>query len=481
LQLRWRRWLTDRYLARWLADRTFYRMRFYGRVDNPDQRISEDVRLFISNTLTLGLGLLSSLVTLASFATILWGLSGSITVPIGALEIAIPGYMFWAAVLYSGVGSVLAHLVGRPLIRLNNRQQGVEADFRFSLVRLREEAEGIALYGGETQEHGFALGRFTALYDNFRRLILRNTQYVAFEFVIGQLAAFFPLLVASPRYFSGAIQLGALMQTSNAFGHVNSALSWFINSYTTFADWRATVDRLIEFDREITLETEVEAAGPRVETAPEHAIELDELSIALPNGAPLLEPTTLILEPGQAVLLKGPTGSGKSTLFRVLAGLWPFADGRIRAPAGARTLFLPQRPYMPIGTLRAALWFPDAPAPGRDDEARAALAAVDLAAFAGRLDEQAHWGQLLSPGEQQRVAIARALLLKPDWLFLDEATSAMDEEQEAVLYRRIAAALPRSTVVSIGHRRSLEPYHARVIGFVRDGGRPAQLTERIAA
>src|SRR5579862_3608172 len=247
LQLRWRRWLTDQYLTRWLAGRTFYRMRFSGRVDNPDQRISEDVRLFIEKSMALGVGFLNSLATLGSFAALLWYLSGNITLPIGGFAITIPGYMFWVAVLYSGIGSVIAHLIGRPLIRLNNRQQAVEADFRFSLVRIREEAEGIALCGGEAQERGVALARFRALYDNFKRIILRSNQYLIFQLLFSQFTDGFALLIASPGYFSGTIQLGVLIQTANAFTRVNEALSWFINSYTAFAEWRATVDRLTEF------------------------------------------------------------------------------------------------------------------------------------------------------------------------------------------------------------------------------------------
>jgi putative ATP-binding cassette transporter len=478
LQLRWRRWLTDKYVTRWLADRTFYRMRFSGRIDNPDQRISEDVRLFIEKSMSLGFGLLSSLATLASFAAILWNLSGSIVVPLGGLSITIPGYMVWVAILYSGLGSLIAHLVGRPLIRLLNRQQGVEADFRFSLVRLREEAEGIALYGGEAQERGVALGRFRALFDNFKRIIRRNAQYVMFQLLFSQFISLFALLVASPRYFSGAIELGPLMQTANAFERVNEALSWFISSYLTFAEWRATVNRLTEFGHEIAREAEAANSGARIDTGPQDTIDFQDLSVALPDGALLLEPTTLSLKPREAVLLNGSSGSGKSSLFRVLAGLWPFSAGQIRMPAGASTLFLPQRPYMPIGTLRAALWFPAPAALDREDEAQAALAAVDLPAFAQRLDEEAHWTQVLSPGEQQRLAIARALLLKPSWLFLDEATSAMDEDQEAALYRKLAIALPGTTIVSIGHRESVAAFHRRIITVVRKPERAGRLTDR---
>jgi putative ATP-binding cassette transporter len=274
LQLRWRRWLTDQYVTRWLANRTFYRMRFSGRVDNPDQRISEDVRLFIQRSMFLGLGFLNSLATLASFAALLWYLSGNITLPIGGFAITIPGYMFWVAVLYSGFGSAIAHLIGRPLIRLNNRQQAVEADFRFSLVRLREEAEGIALYGGEAQERGIALGRFRTLYDNFKRIILCGNQYLMFQLLFSQGTSSFALLIASPRYFSGAIQLGVLIQIANAFERVNEALSWFIASYTAFAEWRATVDRLTEFAAEIKRETAAAVLGPRTETAVQDTIDL---------------------------------------------------------------------------------------------------------------------------------------------------------------------------------------------------------------
>ena len=478
LQLRWRRWLTNQYVTRWLADRAFYRMRFSGQIDNPDQRISEDVRLFIERSMSLALGFLNSLATLASFATLLWYLSGGVTLPIGGFAITIPGYMFWVAVLYSGVGSVIAHLIGRPLISLNNRQQAVEADFRYSLVHLREEAEGIALYGGELQGRSIALGRFRTLYDNFKRIILRSNQYLMFQLLFSQFTSCFALLIAAPRYFSGAIQLGVLIQTANAFERLNEALSWFIGSYTAFAQWRATADRLIEFAAEIKREGDAAVLATRSETAVQDTIDLQDVGVFLPDGGSLLAPVTLSFRPHEAVLLKGPSGSGKSTLFRVLAGLWPFATGRIHLPAGAKKLFLPQRPYMPIGTLREALWFPAPPALGREAEARAALASVGLSTLCQRLDEDAHWAQALSLGEQQRLAIARALLIKPDWLFLDEATSATDEEVAGALYRMVANALPATTVISIGHRDSLEAHHCRVIAVDRAIGRPGRLIDR---
>jgi vitamin B12/bleomycin/antimicrobial peptide transport system ATP-binding/permease protein len=479
LQLRWRRWLTDQYVTRWLADRVFYRMRFSERVDNPDQRISEDVRLFVERSMALGLGFLNSLATFASFAALLWYLSGSITLPIGSFAVTIPGYLLWVAVLYSGLGSVIAHLIGRPLIRLNNRQQAVEADFRFNLVGLREEAEGIALYGGEAQERSIALGKFRVLYDNFRRIIVRSNQYLMFQLLLSQGTSSFALLITSPRYFSGAIQLGVLIQTANAFERVNEALSWFIGSYTAFAEWRATVDRLTEFAAELKRETAAAVLGTRTETGAQDSIDLQDVGVSLPDGALLLAPFTLSLKPHEPVLVKGPSGSGKSTLFRVLAGLWPFATGRIGLPAGAKMLFLPQRPYMPIGALREALWYPARPAFDREPEARAALTSVGLSALSGRLDEDAHWAQTLSLGEQQRLALARALLIKPDWLFLDEATSATDEDEEAALYRAVVGALPATTIVSIGHRGSLDAYHRRVVALDRAIGRPGRLVDRV--
>ena len=425
----------------------------------------------------LGLGFLNSLATLASFAALLWYLSGSITLPIGGFAITIPGYMFWVALLYSALGSVVAHLIGRPLISLNNRQQAVEADFRFSSFDLREEAEGIAFHGGETQERNTRAREISSPVRNFRRIILRSNISGYSSCCSASSPRYFALLIASPGYFSGAIQLGVLIQTANAFERVNEALSWFIGSYTVFAQWRATVDRLTEFAAEIKRETAAAVLGTRTETAVQDTIDLEDVGVSLPDGEPLLAPITLSFKPREPVLLQGPSGSGKSTLFRVLAGLWPFATGRIHLPAGAKTLFLPQRPYMPIGTLREALWFPTPPASGREAEASAALASVGLSALTQRLDEDSHWVQRLSLGEQQRLGIARALLIKPDWLFLDEATSAIDEEEEAALYRIVADVLRSTTVISIGHRASLEAYHHRVITLDRTIGRPGRLFE----
>lgn len=473
-QLRWRRWLTDRYLDDWLANRTFYRMRFFKRVDNPDQRISEDIRVFIEETVALATGLLSSVAALATFATLLWQLSGAITIDLGWGAITIPGYMLWAAVLYAGIGSILAHMIGRPLIRLNNLQQGVEADFRFHLVRLREEAEGITLYGAEEQERGHARDRFAALYKNFRRLIRSNARYVFYQLLFSQLAYGLSLVLASPRYFQGLIVLGTLVQISNAFERVNEALSWLIGTYPVYAEWRANTDRLVEFSGAMEADALPQAAA-HLRASPDDSTELKQVRISLPDGSDLIAPATLSLKPRQSVLFRGPSGSGKSTLFRALAGLWPFVSGEIHRPAHARMLFLPQRPYMPIGPLRDAIWFPEPASPQRDGEAAAALAAVGMSGMAKRLDESGHWAQIMSPGEQQRIAIARALLLKPDWLFLDEVTASHDEREEAELYRRLTEALPDTTIISIGQRRSLEAFHDRQIVLDCSRGRPTRI------
>lgn len=475
-QLRWRRWLTNQYIGEWLANRTFYRMRFSKRVDNPDQRISEDVRIFIERVMTLGMGLLTSIATLGTFAALLWELSGSIAIKLPWMVITIPGYMFWAAVAYATAGSVLAHLIGRPLIRLNNQQQALEADFRFFLVRLREEAEGITLYGAEEQERSHVLQRFTALYDNFKRLIRSNARYVLYQLFFSQLAYGLSLVLASPRYFSGAVQLGALVQISNAFERVNEALSWLIGSYPIYAEWRATADRLVELHQTMAGEAG-SPHGAGVAAGDSDTTDLKRVQISLPDGTNLIAPVSLNLKAHEAVMIRGPSGSGKSTLFRVLAGLWPFTTGEIHRPSHARMLFLPQHPYMPIGLLRDALWFPEPGRSERDDEAIRALSAVGLAAMTKRLDESAHWAQMLSPGEQQRIAIARALLLKPDWLFLDEVTASHDEREETELYQQLRTALPHTTLVSIGQRHSLEAFHDRLILLDRSSGPPTRVID----
>ncbi len=478
LQIRWRRWLTERFTRTWLANQSYYRLQLGGSAaDNPDQRISQDVSLFVQQTLGISLDLLSNAVTLLSFLTILWGLSGALTIPLGSHSIEIPGYMFWVALLYSAVGTWITHKVARPLVRINNQMQQYEADFRYSLVRLRENAEGVALYGGEADEAKGLAGRFGSIVGNWREYMRYTKRYTWFTAGFGQIASIFPVLVAAPRYFTGAIQLGGLMQTASAFGRVQGAMSWFVDNYDTMASWKATVDRLTGFQSAMA-RTADQAGGIVLRAVPKPAIGVDEVEIRLPDDRPLIAPASLSIAPGQSVLITGASGTGKSTLFRVLGGLWPFGNGIVSMPAGARLLFLPQRPYLPVGTLREAVTYPGLATPATEDEIREVLTACRLGHLNATLEESANWAQRLSPGEQQRLAFARALLQKPDWLFLDEACAALDEASETALYGLLRQRLPNTTLVSIAHRGVLAGFHDRRLE-IRQGndgiGRIAEL------
>ena len=478
LQIRWRRWLTDRYLGAWLADGAYYRMQLSsGETDNPDQRIADDLRLFVTGALTLSIGGMRAVVTLVSFLGILWGLSGSVTLPIGG-GVTVPGYMVWAALLYAIAGTWLTNLIGRPLVRLNFNQQRYEADFRFSLVRFRENTEGVALYGGEADEMRSFRERFSAVVRNWWDIMRQQKRLTWFTAGYSQAAIIFPILVAAPRYFRGEIPLGALMQTSQAFGQVQDSLSFIVTSYTDIAEWRAVVLRLLGFERALArVRAEAAVEGVHHGTGAADSLSLDRVTLALPGGRPLMEGVSFDIRPGDTALISGPSGAGKSTLFRAIAGIWPFGRGDVRLPRDGRVLFLPQKPYLPIGTLREVVSYPT-PLSGVSDAAlRQALEAVGLPELAGRLDEATHWALALSPGEQQRIAFARALVQKPEWLFLDEATSALDEETEARLYALLRERLPGTTVVSVGHRSTLRAFHARRLVVTPNGTGAATVTE----
>ncbi len=479
LQIRWRTWMTGRFLDEWLADRAYYRISLataqsgeHGATgtDNPDQRIADDLQEFVQSTLSLGLGLLSNIVSLFSFVGILWGLSGAMTV----FGVNIPGYMVWVALAYAILGTWLTHLVGRPLVGLNFRQQRVEADFRYALVRLRENMEGIALYGGEGQEKGHLLHRFGAVIGNFRAIMIRTKYLNSLIAGYGQVASVFPIVVAAPRYFAGQMQLGDLMQTAGAFSRVQDAMSWFVEAYSSLAAWRATTERLSTFHQAIVLARAASGQGLFVEDSPDGTISLRDMTLALPSGTELLKDTDLTLRPGHSVLIVGRSGSGKSTLFRAIAGIWPFGHGKVERPAGT-CLFLPQRPYIPLGDLRHAVSYPAPVEAYAREEVTAALQAVGLQGLIPQMDVDLPWAQRLSGGEQQRLAVARALLAKPDWLFLDEATAGLDTEGEAEIYDMLKRSLPDTTIVSIAHRPTVAAFHDERLVFDRRDGQPGVL------
>ena len=482
LQIRWRRWLTERYLGAWLTDGAYYRMQLTsGETDNPDQRISDDLRLFVTGALSLSIGGMRAVVTLVSFLGILWGLSGSVTLPIGA-GVTLPGYMVWAALAYAIAGTWLTNLIGRPLVRLNFNQQRYEADFRFSLVRFRENTEGVALYKGEADEMRSFRERFGSVVRNWWDIMRQQKRLTWFTSGYGQAAIIFPILVAAPRYFRGEIPLGALMQTSQAFGQVQDSLSFIITSYTDIAEWRAVVLRLLGFERALArVRADAAVEGVRHGTGAAGALSLDRVNLALPGGRSLMEGVSFDIQPGDTTLISGPSGAGKSTLFRAIAGIWPFGRGEIRLPRNGRVLFLPQKPYLPIGTLREVVSYPTPSAGVADGALREALQVVGLPELATRLDETAHWALALSPGEQQRIAFARALVQRPDWLFLDEGTSAVDEETEARLYSLLRERLPGTTVVSVGHRSTLRAFHTRRLIVTPNGTGPAYVEESAPA
>jgi putative ATP-binding cassette transporter len=474
LQIRWRRWLTASYLDHWLEGANHYRMQLLGdAADNPDQRISEDIAQFIQLTLGIGLQLLNSCVTLFSFMIILWSLSAAAPLHVFGIGFDIPGYLLWAALIYACIGTALTHLIGRPLIALNFQQQRYEADFRFNLVRVRENSEQIALLDGERAERHRLLMRFGNVVANWLAIMSRQKKLTFFTASYAQASVVFPFVMVSPAYFASVIQLGGLMQTANAFGQVQGALSVFVTLYRNLAEWSAVIERLSGFDASVATARAAAVTPPviGVVTGEGAAISFKDLAVRLPNGVPLVNASDVSIGLGERVLVSGPSGAGKSTLFRALAGVWPFGAGTITVPKNARLMILPQRPYFPIAPLAAAVAYPAEP--GSFDAARVAelVAAVGLPGLVSRIEEEAHWNRMLSLGEQQRLGIARALLHAPDYLFLDEATASLDEPAEAALYHLLEQRLGRATIVSIGHRSTLAAFHRRRLAFSREGDR----------
>jgi putative ATP-binding cassette transporter len=437
--------------------------------DNPDQRIAEDLAMFVDRTLNLGIGLLGATVSLMSFVFILWGLSERAPLHLFGAQWSIPGYLVWAALIYAVLGTVLTHLIGRALVRLNFNQQRFEADFRFNLVRTRENAEQIALLQGEPAERVRLMERFAVLMGNWLAIMERQKKLTFFTAGFGQASVVFPYIVVSPAYFANLIQLGGLMQTAQAFNRVEAALSFFITSYRQLAEWRAVVERLTGFEKSIAVGREAASKPPVVSIAARpsaKAVSIDDLAVNLPNGNPLLAADHVAIPENERVLVTGPSGSGKSTLFRVIAGIWPFGKGKIVVPRHSKLMLLPQRPYFPVGSLEAAVSYPAVPGTFEVAKVRDVIAAVGLEALLPRLAEEVHWNRMLSLGEQQRLGLARAILHKPDYLFLDEATASLDEPAEAALYKLVTERLPNTTIVSIGHRSTLRAFHRQRLDLV---------------
>jgi vitamin B12/bleomycin/antimicrobial peptide transport system ATP-binding/permease protein len=478
LQIRWRRWMTQTYLRQWLNTANHYRMQLLGdAADNPDQRIAEDIKMFIDSgagfgILPIGLSLLNAVVTLGSFVVILWNLSEA--APLALFGVTIHGYLVFAALLYAIIGTTITHLIGWPLITLNFRQQRFEADFRFNLVRTRENSEQIASLHGEAAERERHLSRFRLLADNWIGIMKRTKKLTFFTASYSQASIIFPYVMVSPAYFSGKMQLGGLMQTASAFNSVQNALSYFVTAYRAIAEFQAVVTRLSGFERAIDAGRDAALTPPVIEVVPRegaNAVAIDHLAVRLPDGTPLVDADHIALDGGDRVLVTGPSGAGKSTLFRAIAGIWPFGSGRVTVPMGAKVMLVPQRPYFPVATLADAITYPARAGSFDDAHLTEVLTAVGLAGLLPRLHEEAHWNRMLSGGEQQRLAIARVLLYMPDYLLLDEATAALDEAAEAMLYRLLQERLPAATIVSIGHRSTLGAFHRRRVGFIREANR----------
>jgi putative ATP-binding cassette transporter len=471
LQIRWRRWMTQTYLHEWLTSANHYRMQLLGdAADNPDQRIADDLRMFVEYTLTIGIGLLNSIVTLCSFIVILWRLSAQAPLTLFGSSLDVPGYLVWAALIYAVIGTTLTHLIGWRLIPLNFQQQRFEADFRFNLVRTRENAEQIAVLGGEAAEQERHLRRFEPVISNWLAIMQRTKQLTFFTASYSQASTIFPYIVVSPAYFSGAVQLGGLMQTASAFNSVQTALSYFITAYRNIAEWSAIIARLQGFEDAMAAGRAAAITPPSIELVPRAAgtFALDRLDVRLPGGEPIVAADHIAFAAGERVLVTGPSGSGKSTLFRAIAGIWPFGSGRVMVPEGAKVMLVPQRPYFPLATLAAAVGYPAEAGTFDDARIAEALVEVGLPELVARLGEEAHWNRMLSLGEQQRLAIARALLHTPNYLFLDEATASLDEAAEAALYRLLQDRLKGTTIVSIGHRSTLGAFHRRRVELVPD-------------
>lgn len=470
LEIKWRNWMTDKYLDRWLGHQTYYRLQVAGQddMDNPDQRIADDINSFVNLTLGLFVGVIKQATSLVAFVVILWNLSGYLDIPLGDTVLSVPGYMVFVTLIYSVVGTWLAHKVGRKLIRLNYDQQRFEADFRFSMVRVRENSESVAFYGGEKPEMQNFRERFALVIGNFWGLMKRTKLLNFYVNGYAQIAIIVPVLMCAPQYFNGTMQLGGFMQTISAFGRVQDALSYFVESYDSIAQYVAVIRRLGGFAGHME-EAEALTSSFDFTRNTSNALQLWQMDIALPDGRQLAEKLSIAVPAGKRLLISGGSGAGKSTLLRAIAGIWPYGTGEISLPTGWRTMFLPQRPYLPLGSLRRAIYYPQPVPENIDDNLVGLLERFGLQKLAGQLDAVDDWSRILSLGEQQRLAFIRILLLRPDIVFLDESTSALDEPREAQAYEILHQMLPQMAVVSVGHRSSLLNCHDKQLVLAGDG------------
>ena len=466
--LRWRNWLTQQFINRWLQKRGYYYLEnFDQRTDNPDQRIQEDIGSLVTTTISLVVGLVSAIATFPAFLYILWTLSGVLVIPLGAWGVLrIPGYLVWVSLIYNLIGTLLTFYIGKPLVDLNFEQQRREATFRYSAIDLRSHAEDVALYEGETHQKFILLRLFDRVLDNWREIILRQKKLLWFTGSFNQTAVMLPLLVVLPNYFSKVFLLGGLMQSLRAFGSVQESLAYLINAFNTIAEWRAINQRLSTFMNHLYEAEENAAAANRLLVSKESSsqdITVKELNLSTPQLEPLLQKISAQFKAGSSYLIKGPSGLGKSTFIRALAGIWPFSSGIIHLPQNKKILFLPQKPYMPIGTLEEAILFPDKSNPALVTQIKTILKDCRLEHLIVRLQETAAWSEQLSPGELQRIGFARVFLHQPDWVILDESTSMLDVANEENLYQLLRAKLPHCSVISVGHRPTLSAYHDEII------------------
>jgi putative ATP-binding cassette transporter len=462
LVVNWRRWLTNQYIDEWLQHKTYYRLQMFGvDTDNPDQRISEDVKLFVSNTITFSIGILKAFCTLVSFVFILWKLSGPLAFTLGGMKFNIEGYLVWVAFGYSIIGTWITHKVGHKLVNLNFVQQRYEADFRFGMMRMRENAESIAFYSGEQQEAGVLKKRFTTLLANFWKIVQKQKQLVWINAGYSQIAIIFPFVVTMPRYLSKNINLGGLMQIATAFGRVQDSLSYFVDMYASLAEWQAVVDRLTGFGLHMQV---VKAENPQINLrrniTNEGKVVLKDMEVDLPNGNAILENINVTLAAGENVIIKGLSGSGKSTLLRAIAGIWPYVKGELSLAPLDKVMFIPQKPYLPLGTLRESVLYPGT-RQRTDEELKNLMELCHIGYLSKYLSEEADWSHVFSVGEQQRLAFVRAMIYEPEWLFMDEATSALDEQTESAMYSLVLEKLTKTTVVSVGHRSTLNKFHQK--------------------